>query len=133
LILATIAALILRTHFFTFTPQKFFTIGGQNFYFSPGFFLETVVLLNLGLMLFNLIPLAPLDGSRLWQILLPDTIYWRYARYEIIAAFVVIGLVLADLWLNNGMAISGVLTRPICGMWRVLVGFGTPDMCLQIV
>jgi Zn-dependent protease len=132
LILATIGALILRTHFLTFTPQKFFSIGGQNYYFSPGYFVETFVLLNLGLMLFNLIPLAPLDGSRLWQIMLPDKIYWQYARIEIFAAFLVIGLVLADLYLNNGQAISGILTRPICGLWRVMVGFGTPEMCLQL-
>lgn len=132
LIMATMGALILRTHLLTFTPQKFFSIGGQNYYFSPGYFVETFVLLNLGLMLFNLIPLAPLDGSRLWQIFLPDKIYWQYARVEIFAAFLVIGLVLADLYLNNGQAISGILTRPICGLWRVMVGFGTPDMCLQL-
>lgn len=132
LILATLGALILRTHLLTFSPQKFFTIGGQTLYFSPGYLLETFVLLNLGLMLFNLIPLAPLDGSRLWQILLPDKIYWRYARIEIFAAFLVIGLVLADLYLNNGRVLSGILTRPICGMWRTLVGFGTPEMCLQL-
>lgn len=131
LILATFGAMVLRTHLLTFTPQKFFSLGGQNFYFSPGFMLETFVILNLGLMLFNLIPLAPLDGSRLWQILLPDKIYWKYARFEMFAAFIVIGLVLADLYLNLGI-LSGILTRPMCGMWRVLVGFGTPDMCLLL-
>jgi Zn-dependent protease len=132
LILATFGALLLRTHWFTFTSQKFFTIGGQNFYFSPGFLIETFVILNLALMLFNLIPLAPLDGSRLWQILLPDKIYWQYARLEIFAAFLVVGLVLADIYLNNGGFLSGLLTRPMCGLWRVLVGFGTPEMCLQL-
>lgn len=132
LILATIGALILRTHWLTFTPQKIFTLGGQNFYFSPGFFVEMFVMLNLGLMFFNLIPLAPLDGSRLWQILLPQKIYWQYARYEIFAAFFVIGLVLMDLFLNNGQFLSGILTRPMCNTWRILVGFGTPDMCLQV-
>lgn len=132
LIMATIGALILRTHFLTFTPQKFLTIAGQNYYFSPGFFVETFVLLNLGLMLFNLIPISPLDGSRLWQIFLPDSLYWRYARVEIFAAFIVIGLVLADTYLNNGQVLTGLLTRPICGLWRVMVGYGTPDMCLQL-
>jgi Zn-dependent protease len=132
LILATLGALVLRTHLLTFTPQKFLTLGGQNFYFSPGYLLETFVILNLGLMLFNLIPLAPLDGSRLWQIFLPEKLYWRYARVELFAAFIVIGLLLADLYLNNGSAISGLLTRPICGLWRVMVGFGTPEMCLQL-
>ncbi len=132
LILAVLGALVLRTHWLTFTPQKFFAFGGQNYYFSAGYLLETFVILNLGLMLFNLIPLAPLDGSRLWQILLPEKIYWQYARVEIFAAFIVIGLVLADLYLNNGQVISGLLTRPMCGLWRVMVGYGTPDMCVQL-
>lgn len=128
LILATVGALILRTHLLSFNPQRFFEIGGQTFYFSPGVWLETFVLLNLTLMLFNLIPLAPLDGSRLWQILLPDKVYWRYAQYEMYAAFLVIGLVLADIALGTGI-LSRILTSPICGAWRLLVGFGTPDMC----
>src|SRR5581483_9619460 len=116
---------------FTFNPQKVFTIGGQNLFLAPGTFLETFVILNLGLMLFNLIPLAPLDGSRLWQILLPDKIYWQYARLEIYAAFIVVGLVLADLYLRLGI-LSHLLTPSLCGLWRVLVGFGTPAMCLTL-
>ncbi len=131
LFLATVGALLLRTHLFSFTSQRVFTIGGQTLYWSAGVMLETFVILNLGLMLFNLLPLSPLDGSRLWQILLPDSIYWRYARLEIFAAFIVVGLVLADIYLNLGI-LSRLLTAPICGLWRILVGFGTPEMCLQI-
>lgn len=132
LFLATIGAMILRTHWLTFNPQKVFSFAGQNFYFSPGYFLETFVILNLALMFFNLIPLAPLDGSRLWQIFLPDKWYWAYARYEMVAALCVMGLVLIDLYLNNGQFLSRILTQPICNTWRLLVGFGTPEMCLQM-
>ncbi|MBI4673675.1 MAG: site-2 protease family protein [Chloroflexi bacterium] len=132
LLLATMGALLLRTHWLTFNPQKVFTLAGQNLYFSPGYFVETFVILNLALMFFNLIPLAPLDGSRLWQIFLPDRIYWQYAKYEMFAAFLVIGLILADIYLNNSGFISRLLTTPICSSWRALVGFGTPDMCLQL-
>lgn len=132
LFLATIGAMLLRTHLLSFNPTKIFAIGGQTLYFSPGYFLETFVILNLALMFFNLIPLAPLDGSRLWQIFLPDKWYWQYAKYEMVAALLVMGLFLADIYLNNGGFISRILTTPICGTWRVLVGFGTPEMCLQI-
>lgn len=131
LVLATLGALVLRTHVFSFTPQKVFAIGGQNFYLSAGVLLETFVLLNIGLMLFNLIPLAPLDGSRLWQIFLPDKIYWQYARYELFAALLVVVLVLADMYLNLGI-LARILTAPMCYTWRLLVGFGTPEMCLQL-
>ena len=32
--------------------------------------------------LFNLIPLSPLDGSKILFALLPDRIYYQYLRYE---------------------------------------------------
>jgi len=38
---------------------------------------------------------------------------------------------LIDLYLNNGQFLSRILTQPICNTWRLLVGFGTPEMCLQ--
>lgn len=133
LILAAVGALVLRTHWLTFNPSKFFEIGAQTFYFAPGVWVETFVLLNLTLMFFNLIPLAPLDGSRLWQILLPDKVYWRYAQFEMYAAFLVIGLVLVDITVSQVTQrpgiVSQILTTPICGAWNVLVGFGRPDMC----
>lgn len=132
LLLATMGALALRTHWLTFNPQKVFALAGQNFYFSSGYFVEMFVMLNLALMFFNMIPLAPLDGSRLWQVFLPDRIYWQYAKYEMFAAFLVIGLILADIYLNNSGFLTRLLTTPICTSWRVLVGFGTPEMCLQI-
>ena len=37
---------------------------------------------NLGLAIFNLIPLPPLDGSKLLNALLPDEFYFNFMRYE---------------------------------------------------
>jgi Zn-dependent protease len=36
---------------------------------------------NLGLMLFNLIPIYPLDGSKIASALLPRDLAWRYDRF----------------------------------------------------
>ena len=38
--------------------------------------------LNVGLGVFNLIPIPPLDGSKILFALLPDRIYYQYLRYE---------------------------------------------------
>lgn len=48
--------------------------------------------LNLNLMFFNLIPLPPLDGSRIAYIFLPSDIYFKIMRYEryIMIAFIVL-------------------------------------------
>ena len=37
---------------------------------------------NLGLAIFNLIPLPPLDGSKLLNAFLPDEVYFNFMRYE---------------------------------------------------
>ena len=38
--------------------------------------------INIGLGIFNLIPIPPLDGSRILNAVLPDRIYFKIMRYE---------------------------------------------------
>lgn len=45
-------------------------------------FLEYVVMLSVGLAVFNLFPIPPLDGSKILFSLLPDRIYAKILRYE---------------------------------------------------
>jgi len=45
-------------------------------------FLSTFVMLNIGLGVFNLIPIPPLDGSKIFLPLLPNRIYFDIMRYE---------------------------------------------------
>ena len=46
------------------------------------FCLYTVAPLSVGLGLFNLLPIPPLDGSKVAAVLLPDRIYLQLMRYE---------------------------------------------------
>lgn len=59
-------------------------------------------LLNIGLGVFNLFPVPPLDGSRIVFSFLPDKIYYTILRYERYVMFVMLALV----WL-------GVLSTPL--------------------
>ena len=54
------------------------------------YFIFLMHLLNLGLGIFNLIPVPPLDGSRIVLSLLPAKIYFAVMRYERIIALIMI-------------------------------------------
>lgn len=45
-------------------------------------FFQYFVIINLGLGVFNLIPLPPFDGSRIINVLLPERLYFRIMKYE---------------------------------------------------
>ena len=69
-------------------------------------FFQVFYLLNLGLAIFNLIPVPPLDGSRILFVLLPDKIYFgimRYERYIYLALLICLYLGVLDAPLNAAM------------------------------
>ena len=57
-------------------------------------FLGMILVLNIGLGLFNLIPFPPLDGSKILGIILPERLYFTLMRYERYGMF----LLVAILW-----------------------------------
>lgn len=56
-----------------------------------------LVIINAGLAVFNLIPIPPLDGSKLLAIVLPDSAHARLMRYERWGFLVLIALVLCGV------------------------------------
>lgn len=65
-------------------------------------FLSNLALLGVGMGLFNLIPISPLDGSKILFALLPDHVYYKILRYE---RYVGIALIL--------LVLLGVFSRPL--------------------
>ena len=98
IIMATIALLITNV-IMAFAPMV--TVTLYVFYFF--YFIAQI---NISLAVFNLIPIPPLDGSRLLSALLPDRIYYKIMRYERYFFILLIGL----LYLGVLDGVLGTLT-----------------------
>ena len=94
-VLATLSAVLLGLAF-RFVPDL--VDSGT----AGRFFLVNMVRLNVGLALFNMIPLPPLDGSRIVAWLLPYRLQQQWHALEQLAPFLLIGI----FWFG-GRLVSG--------------------------
>ena len=108
---AALLAIPLRLHLIPFMPWK---IG--SFIVSYGELISWVVWLNLALAIFNLIPLTPLDGSRLLAVLLPDRWFAVLARYERYGLVLVLLLIVMERFAQTGI-LTRLLFPPIEFVW----------------
>ena len=78
------------------------------------FALELMIIVNLTLAVFNLLPVPPLDGSRIIGVVLPDHIYFGVMKYERFIMIAVIILVFTGM-------LTGVLFFLVGHMFRFVV------------
>lgn len=102
------------------------TLGRANFVLTGGLreglsdIVGMVILFNLLLAIFNLIPLPPLDGSKVVGGLLPDSMAEGYARFERFGPLILLGIILGDYLLG-----WGILWNIIGPVVRVLISLAT--------
>lgn len=78
-------------------------------------FLLTFIYINLALMLFNLIPLAPLDGEKVAEFFLPAEWQDIFAQIRPYAPLILMGLMFTGVF-------SWIISPPLKFLFRLLVG-----------
>jgi Zn-dependent protease len=91
MLLALIFAVALRMALQIFPPALWLEASGYQFVLRV---LKTGVVINFSLAWLNLLPIPPLDGSRILAWFLPGDIGWRFQRFERYG-FVILILLLA--------------------------------------
>ncbi len=76
-------------------------------------FIDIIMSINVTLAVFNLLPIPPLDGSRLWSTLLPGRWSYTLERYSqygtwIIFVLLVLGVLDGPLYFINNLVTTGI-------------------------
>lgn len=99
IILAAVAALVYHNLPFSFSVLNY------------------VVLINLTLGILNLIPIPPLDGSRIFSLVLPDDIARSYFSVEPYGIFILLFLLFFPL---GGFSLGGLINQLITFALKIL-------------
>jgi Zn-dependent protease len=108
LIVAVVSALTLNGLF------NFYDVIPEDLFVYIVAFLSTFIHLNVSLAVFNLLPLPPLDGSRILGAFLPYKLLYKYYQYERYIMFAVFFLLFTNVLsgpLNSlvGLVFNGML------------------------
>jgi Zn-dependent protease len=74
-----------------------------------------LLFMNIGLGLFNLLPIPPLDGSHVLENLLPPRAAQKYREFGRYGAIIILGIVMLD-----NFAHTGILSRVLIGPMKYL-------------
>ncbi len=114
LLMAIAGALVLRTGWVPGTSLS-------TYLPTPTAFLLTFIVINLLLMLFNLIPVAPLDGEKILEYLLPQPLRNGFIKIQPYGPLIL--LLLLFVLPRFGIDIIGWVMNPaLAGLSRILIG-----------
>ena len=115
LIMAVLAAIPIRLGLIQYQ------ISSSTFLPTAYEFAIEFIIINLALMLFNLIPLAPLDGEKVLDFLLPQNLRQGWNKIKQYGPIILLALVFVLPMIGIDL-ISMVLTPALSGLLRVLIG-----------
>ena len=120
LVVAAIAAIPLRLGVAGLSSAGLLSPGGPSASGLLELFLMTVVVLNVTLGVFNLLPIPPLDGSNVLLGLLPRDLELQYARLQPWGFGILMVLIMLPFITGGGFGLRTLLDPPIDFLLRLL-------------
>ena len=121
-LMAALAALPFRLNLFTWSDiNASFAARESSFLPTPAGFLFDFITINLILMLFNLIPLAPLDGDKIVDFFMPPAWRDRMAQIRPYGPMILIALFLIGPYLGFNV-LGWILGPPLILLRSLLIG-----------
>lgn len=126
--LSNIGLAFLSMAFYKLVPLLSYIGVGASFVSTLSTFFYYAMTINISLGVFNLIPIPPLDGSRIATYFLPQRTYFKimqYERYILIAFFLILWLGVLDMPIAfvDGLVTKGLdfITLPVDWLVRAII------------
>ena len=89
--------------FLAFLSLLLITILGRIGMLGDGgfYFLQWIMMYNVWFAFFNLIPIPPLDGSKIISTVLPGELSWKFENFNARYGFVILMLIVFSGWVNR--------------------------------
>ncbi len=105
------------TFFYCMIFYKFMHLGETAMYVA--LFLSVAAQINISLAVFNLLPIPPLDGSRILNAVLPDRIYFKIMQYERYIVLVIFALIFMNVLDGPISFLSGLIESLIIRLCEI--------------